>query len=215
MTRPHYPRIIPLFPLPNLVFFPNTYLPLHIFEPRYREMIQDTKKEEQIIGMVLLKEGWENNYYGRPEICSEGCAGQLMTAQPLDEGRFNIVLKGLFRFSVKDQFFDKNYREALVEPFAQDNTKGSLPQQVKDDLKGVLKKWMNQNRGPAETLSLLKKELDDETLIHTLSYTLPFSTLDKQFLLESETLTQQAKRLMELIHFKALQTNPTSAAEPE
>ncbi|HXN06189.1 MAG TPA: LON peptidase substrate-binding domain-containing protein, partial [Nitrospiria bacterium] len=128
-----YPKIIPLFPLPNLVFFPKTYLPLHIFEPRYREMVQDAEKEGQIIGVVMLKDGWEENYYGNPEICLEGCAGELTTVQPLEDGRFNILLKGLFRFSVKDQFFDKNYREAFIEPFAQDNAEGSLPLKLKED----------------------------------------------------------------------------------
>jgi Lon protease-like protein len=208
MKPAHHPRIIPLFPLPNLVFFPKTYLPLHIFEPRYREMVRDAEKEGQIIGMVLLKEGWEERYYDSPEICSEGCAGKLMSLQPLEEGRFNIVLKGVFRFSVKDQFFDKTYREALIEPYPQDEIEGKLPPKLKADLKLLLQKWIDLSRNEESDFSFLKKDPDDETLIQTLSYMLPFSTLEKQFLLESENLTQQSKRLMELIQFQTQVINP-------
>ncbi|MFI5303746.1 MAG: LON peptidase substrate-binding domain-containing protein [Nitrospiria bacterium] len=206
-----YPKIIPLFPLPNLVFFPKTYLPLHIFEPRYREMVQDAEKEGQIIGMVMLKDGWEENYYGNPEICLEGCAGELTTVQPLEDGRFNILLKGLFRFSVKDQFFDKNYREAFVEPFAQDRAAGSLPLKLKKDLNTLLKKRIDWVKGDNSLLSFLNPEIDDETLIHGLSYRLPFSPLEKQFLLESEDLVQQAKRLTDLIQFQTSEPNPSSS----
>ena len=55
---------IPIFPLPNVVLFPNMLLPLHIFEPRYREMVEDALNGEGLIGMALLKEGWQNDYYG-------------------------------------------------------------------------------------------------------------------------------------------------------
>src|SRR2546425_12267577 len=58
------PSVIPLFPLPNVVFFPRTYLPLHIFESRYRRMVRDAASSHQMIGMVLLKEGWETDYEG-------------------------------------------------------------------------------------------------------------------------------------------------------
>lgn len=210
-----YPRIIPLFPLPNLVFFPKTYLPLHIFEPRYREMVQDAEQQSRMIGMVLLKDGWEKNYHGSPEICSEGCAGELIAVQRLEEGRFNIILKGLFRFSVKDQFFDKSYREAQVEPFAQDKTVGGLPVKLKEDLNGLLKTQVKLVKGDRSLVSFLNPEIDDETLIHGLSYRLPFSPLEKQFLLESENLARQAKRLIDLIQFRASEIKPSSSSESE
>ena len=208
-----YPRIIPLFPLPNVVFFPKTYLPLHIFEPRYREMVQDTENQDRPIGMVLLKEGWKNNYYGNPDICSEGCAGELSTVQRLEDGRFNIILKGLFKFSVKDQFFDKSYRQALVEPFAQDKTQENFPLKLREDLSAILKKMVNRGKGDDPFLSLLKKGTDDETFVHMLSYSLPLTSLEKQFLLESESLVQQTKRLIELIQFQTLEIKPSSASE--
>lgn len=208
-----YPKIIPLFPLPNLVFFPKTYLPLHIFEPRYRQMVQDAQKEHRIIGMVLLKDGWEKEYYRNPEIATVGCAGELLSVQRLEDGLFNIVLKGIFRFAVKDQFFDKIYREGEVEPFNQDITVGGIPLNLREDLTTLLKKRTERVKGGNSFGSLLKKAMDDATFIHTLSYSLPLSSLEKQFLLESETLVQQTKRLIELIQLQTFEIQPPSPSE--
>ncbi len=88
------PPTIPLFPLPNVVLFPNVYLPLHIFEPRYREMVSDALDGDRIIGMVLLRPGWEGDYEGRPAVYPVGCAGLISHAERLSDGRYNIVLQG-------------------------------------------------------------------------------------------------------------------------
>jgi Lon protease-like protein len=87
------PSIIPLFPLPNVVLFPNVVLPLHIFEARYREMTADALKGDRIIGMVLLRPGWEGSYEGRPPIYDVGCAGVITHAEKLEDGRYNLVLR--------------------------------------------------------------------------------------------------------------------------
>src|SRR5512138_2484886 len=94
------PLTIPLFPLPNVVLFPNVCLPLHIFEPRYREMTADALAGDRIIGMVLLRPGWEGNYEGRPPIYEVGCAGLITHAENLDDGRYNLVLRGMEKFRV-------------------------------------------------------------------------------------------------------------------
>ena len=94
------PPTLPLFPLPNAVLFPGVYLPLHVFEPRYREMVRDALDDDRIIGMTLLKPGFEAEYEARPPIYTIGCAGLITHAEPLADGRFNIVLQGLERFRV-------------------------------------------------------------------------------------------------------------------
>src|SRR5687767_3145429 len=66
------PPTIPVFPLPNVVLFPNVFLPLHIFEPRYRRMVDDALNGDRIIGMVLLRAGWERDYDGRPAVYAVG-----------------------------------------------------------------------------------------------------------------------------------------------
>jgi len=79
----NFSGVIPLFPLATVVFFPNTLLPLHVFEPRYRQMIKDIIDGERIIGMVLLKPGWEKSYEGNPEIYSVVGMGRIVNSEPL------------------------------------------------------------------------------------------------------------------------------------
>src|SRR3954451_7445361 len=83
------PARVPVFPLPNLVFFPKTYLPLHIFEPRYRQMVIDATMTGRCIGMALFKEGWQDHYYGNPRIFDLGCVGRVVSIQNLADGRSN------------------------------------------------------------------------------------------------------------------------------
>src|SRR5215203_6967938 len=109
------PATIPIFPLPNVVLFPNVFLPLHIFEPRYREMVADALDGDRLIGMVLLRPGWEGDYEGRPPVFPVGCAGVITHAERLADGRFNIVLRGMEKFRITREEGDKLYRLAHVE----------------------------------------------------------------------------------------------------
>jgi uncharacterized protein len=106
--------VLPLFPLPNLVFFPSTRLPLHIFEPRYRQMVADALEGEQRFGIVLLRPGWESDYYGRPPIHTHGTIGRIEQAVPLDDGRYNILVHGDVRFRIVDEMPSEPYRKARV-----------------------------------------------------------------------------------------------------
>src|SRR5262250_3301906 len=92
------PPTIPIFPLPNAVLFPNVFLPLHIFESRYREMVGDALKGDRIIGMVLLQSGFEQDYEGRPPVYATGCAGVISHAEMQPDGRYNIALRGIEKF---------------------------------------------------------------------------------------------------------------------
>ena len=95
--------LLPLFPLPNVVLFPNVFLPLHIFEPRYREMVADALAGDRMIGMVLLRPGWEHDYEGRPPVYPIGCSGVITHVERLADGRYNIVLRGLERFRIVEE----------------------------------------------------------------------------------------------------------------
>src|SRR5437867_1215916 len=109
---------LPLFPLPNVVLFPNVFLPLHIFEPRYRTMVADALEGDRMIGMVLLKPGWEPQYEGRPPVYPIGCSGLMTHAESLPDGRYNIVLRGIERFRILEEDHSLSYRRAVVEPVA-------------------------------------------------------------------------------------------------
>src|SRR5947199_2550922 len=111
--------LLPLFPLPNVVLFPNVFLPLHIFEPRYREMVADARASDRLIGMVLLKPGWEQEYEGQPPVFPIGCSGVMTHAERLADGRYNIVLRGVERFRIREENRELAYRRAVVEPIGE------------------------------------------------------------------------------------------------
>src|SRR5919108_52991 len=112
-------ELLSLFPLPNVVLFPNVFLPLHIFEPRYRQMVADALDGDRIIGMVLLRPGWEGNYEGRPAVYPVGCAGLITHAERLPDGRYDIVLQGLEKFRILDEDNSRSYRIATVDSIAE------------------------------------------------------------------------------------------------
>ena len=196
------PKVIPLFPLPNLVFFPRTYVPLHIFEPRYREMVQEAAASHRMIGMVLLKEGWEADYEGAPAIFAMGCIGRMMNVQRLSDGRSNILLQGLRRFEIQHEVGAESYRQGrivLKDLFQPD---AALPTEIRREIVKVVAGFI-RNREDGVTLSaMLKQPIHDDVLVQNLSFALDFTPLEKQFLLESDSLIQQGRRLLDLLHFK-------------
>src|SRR5262249_17909149 len=110
--------LLPLFPLPNVVLFPNVFLPLHIFESRYRDMVADAIGGDRLIGMVLLKPGWERDYEGRPPVYPIGCSGLITHVERLPDGRYNIVLRGVERFRILREDHAHTYRRAAIERLA-------------------------------------------------------------------------------------------------
>src|SRR5262249_41945407 len=127
------PPTIPIFPLPTVVLFPHVFLPLHIFEPRYRQMVADALSGDRLIGMTLLRPGFETDYEGRPPIYTIGCAGLITHFERLEDGRFNLILRGLDKFKVhgeEDVIGNRMYRRALVTMIDE-----SLPDQDRDVLR--------------------------------------------------------------------------------
>jgi Lon protease-like protein len=112
-------RRLPIFPLPGVVFLPETTLPLHIFEPRYRQMLADALGSDELIGIQLLKPGREMDEEGRPAVFAVGCAGQIVEHEALEDGRSNILLRGVFRYRIAaEPAADRPYRVADVVPMA-------------------------------------------------------------------------------------------------
>ena len=194
------PGRIPVFALPNVVLFPKTYLPLHIFEPRYRQMVDDAVLGGQCIGMALLKEGWETDYYGNPPVFTMGCVGRLVSVQPLPDGRSNILLQGLERFEIGEESYDKPYRQATVTVKARE-TEPSLDPAVRQRLVTALEEYLRSRQDPPTWQGWFREEVSDDILVNTLSTYLDCTPLEKQFLLEAESLHQQARRLCDLIQF--------------
>lgn len=109
---------IPIFPLPEVVFFPETVLPLHVFEPRYRQMIANCLAGDRRLGVVMLRPGWERDYQGRPPVHDVAGAGEIIQAEMLTDGRYNILLDGRMRVRIlaeEDPGEARLYRVARAE----------------------------------------------------------------------------------------------------
>jgi uncharacterized protein len=200
------PECIPVFPLPNAVFFPKTYLPLHIFEPRYREMVADAAAEGQCIGMALLKEGWEEHYDRNPSIYQIGCVGRVVNIQSLVDGRSNILLQGIDRYQIREEVGGKSYRRATIDLNTQDTSSG-LDRTLREGLIGIFQESLTSQEDLAVWQRLFPLDRNDEVLVNALSSYLDFTPLEKQFLLEADSLQQQAHRLYDLVQFKRHEPN--------
>ncbi|HYU79351.1 MAG TPA: LON peptidase substrate-binding domain-containing protein [Vicinamibacterales bacterium] len=200
------PSPIPLFPLPNVVLFPNVFLPLHIFEPRYRQMVHRALAADRMIGMVLLKPGFEGDYEGTPPIYDVGCAGSITHVERLPDGRFNIVLRGVEKFRVQREEARTDavlYREAYVE---------TLAERLTDDGRDTLRAQraeIERRLAPlftaARASSPLPEIMSDEDLVNALSQYLSLEPIEKQALLELAGPVERAAALLELIEMKMLQ----------
>lgn len=195
------PEIIPLFPLPNVVFFPRIPLPLHVFEPRYRDMVRDAVRGARLIGMVLLRGNWEDEYHGTPPIFAVGTVGEIVRCEELPEGRFNIVLRGLREYRiVREVARGRAYREAavvwrapVVEP---------LPGGIRETIMGLVRRYLVRlGIEPGEN-ELVHDSVDDETFVNFFAQSIDVAPLEKQALLEAETLVERARRLVDVLEFR-------------
>jgi len=196
------PSTIPLFPLPNVVLFPNVCLPLHIFEPRYREMVADSLDADRIIGMVLLRPGWEGGYEGRPPIYDLGCAGLITHAERLGDGRYNLVLRGLQKFKVRQEDQRRRYRVAEIDPILErplDSDRAIIAQERRR-LEALL---VPQPAGRGVDPKM-PSAMPDEELVNALAQYLDLETVEKQALLERDGLVERCRSLIELLEMKVI-----------
>ena len=103
---------VPVFPLPNLVFFPDALLPLHVFEPRYRALLAAARAGENLIAVATLLPGWEKDYEGAPAFHPLATVGRILRAHEYEDGRSDILLLGLERVRLEEEFTDQPFRLA-------------------------------------------------------------------------------------------------------
>lgn len=195
------PPTIPIFPLPNVVLFPNVFLPLHIFEPRYRQLVDDALNGDRIIGMVLLRTGWEPDYEGRPAIYPIGCAGVITHAERLADGRFNIVLRGMEKFRVTAEDADRQYRLAHVESVMEPPF-DSVRTEMRGERRRLEALLVPQPEGQADPK--VPSAMPDEDLVNALAQYLEFDPVEKQALLERDGVLDRCRSLIELLEMKVL-----------
>jgi hypothetical protein len=194
------PPSIPLFPLPNVVLFPNVFLPLHIFEPRYRQMVADALEGDRIIGMTLLRPGYETNYEGRPAIYDIGCAGVITHSQPLADARYDIVLRGIEKFRVKTEDQSKPYRIGNIEPISEaippEDTQPLRHQRQR--LEAVLAAAIERVRSEPR----FPPSVPDEDLVNALAQYLDLDIVERQALLECQGVLARCRALIDVLEMK-------------
>ncbi|MZG31189.1 MAG: hypothetical protein F3741_10375 [Nitrospinae bacterium] len=199
-------EIIPIFPLPTTVFYPGTPLPLHIFEPRYRQMTADALEGERKIGMVLLKPDWEATYFDRPNVHSTGCVGSIEKEIRHPDGKYNFTLVGLRRFRIVRELEGKLYRLAEVELLEEKNEQ-SIDEQPNSTRNGLIDAY-RQFINLIPDNSSLKEEPDwnlGEKLslfVDRFAYRLDLTLEQKQTFLEEQDVLKRADFLHEFLKMK-------------
>tara|TARA_Y100000996_G_scaffold321427_1_gene257554 strand:- start:309 stop:956 length:648 start_codon:yes stop_codon:yes gene_type:complete len=194
------PNKIPVFPLSNFIIFPNTNVPLNIFEPRYIQMIDDCMKGNRLIGIVQPKKTGDLK---KPNLYDVGCVGKITSFNETDDGRYLIVINGICRYKIIEELInDKLYRECKINfdnytndlnKIKQEEIKFSNFKSIFNEIKILFKK-----QGYLINWKDLEKQNLDQ-IINTLSMASPFSLEEKQILLEANTLSERNKKLEEIL----------------
>ena len=198
---------IPIFPLPTTVFYPGTHLPLHIFEPRYRQMTADAMEGKRQIGMVLLKPGYEQEYYNKPQIYSMGCVGNIEKAIKHPDGKYNFTLIGLQRFRIISEKEGKSYRKAEIELLEEKNEQDIIENQPNKCREKLIKNFRDflslipednpQKKEPDWNLGTKLSEFIDR-----FAYQLDLSLGQKQSFLEEQDVLKRGEFLDSFLKMK-------------
>jgi Lon protease-like protein len=197
--------MVRLFPLPNVVLFPFVMLPLHIFEPRYRQMTGDALATDRLIAMALLQPGWEPDYEGEPAVYPVACLGRIIAEQRLQNGRYNILLRGIRRIRIRQEVHNgRLYRGAEVELLEDSGAPaGKTGRTLRRRLTKQVPAWFPAPVAGLEQLQkLLQTDLPLGALCDIVSFALPLTIEAKQRLLEQ---TDVQERVRWLLHY--LETN--------
>jgi len=198
------PGTIPIFPLPSVVLFPNVFLPLHIFEARYRQMVTDALSGDRIIGMTLLKAGFESAD-GRPPVYDVGCSGVITHVERLADGRFNLILRGVEKFRIvgeEEPAPGQLYRTAVISPLDEDVDDVERAGLASERRQLEIRLAPLFERARAE--SFLPQTMPDADLINALAQYLEFDPVERQALLEQPGPVARCRAMMELLEVKAL-----------
>ena len=202
---------VPLFPLPGAILFPRSQLPLHIFEPRYREMVKDAIEGAGRIAMIQPLRLDDDN---EAPLYAVGCVGELVGVEELEDGRYNIVLLGSNRFRlVRETEVDAAYRCAEVDITAFNDEEPDPLQMIQRAEVEREARRLGDAMGLAVDWAAVAK-LDDEMLVNAIAQVAPFDVGAKQALLEQETLEGRADLLVQLMQFHRMAVTGGIEIEP-
>jgi Lon protease-like protein len=213
------PATLSIFPLPNVVLFPDVFLPLHIFEPRYRDMTRAALDSDRLIGMVLIKPApasgsaaatasaiselgeLDPTVVDKAEIFPVGCAGVISHVEQVEDGRYNIIVRGLQKFRVigEDDDPTRRYRVARIEPITDAPLDTAALRHERSRLESLL-----ANSGTENFSFRLPPSMPDVEFVHALSQYFGFEALERQALLELPDPVSRCRALIELVEMQLL-----------
>ncbi len=190
---------VPIFPLPETVFFPSVKLPLHLFEPRYLQMADDVLAGDRLLVVVLLQSGWQTDYYGNPPVHEIATLGKIEAHERLDDGRFHILLRGIERVRLlppegEEQVQGKLYRVRPLQPAPESSPgPGAATGAIADRL-GLLWRELARARGrPRDEEAFLREGTASfGALVNRVANDVDIAPVMKQTLLESDDLLERA-----------------------
>ena len=190
---------IPVFPLPNVVFFPHVSLGLHIFEPRYRQLTEDALATDRLMAVGLLQPGWETDYEGSPPVHSVACAGLIQDHQRLPDGRFNIRLFGLSRIALGPFVREAPYRVASFRLLPEMNDDGPAVAPHRERLLLTCAGLLRDIAGPSARPLALPPDLPFAVGVNSLCQSLIMDAGRRQQLLEIDDLIERCQALVEIL----------------
>ncbi len=204
------PDVIPIFPLPTVVLLPGEVLPLHIFEPRYLEMVRDSIASHHVIGIVEVIPGFENELPGSPPVRDIGCVGFIASHEELPDGRFLLWLFGLERFRIEEEI-DANtqYRQArvLYEPTPESPKRLAEIRPLRQELRNLLPGLVDLDGAAREQFARHMVDASDSQLIALACQILEIPSDRKQALLEAGSLSDRFLMIYEDL-YRHLDSNP-------
>ena len=204
-----------LFPLPNVVLFPRVIQPLHIFEPRYKQMVEDALDDNGLIALCLLRPSAGYGANNVAPIFSEICIGKIIQEERLPDGRFNLLLQGVSRAKIiKEVNDDKLYRTAKVEilhevPLPSEENANRLRAKL---VKQMTKWFTQQPSAKAQLDRLVQSDLSLGNLCDVFSFALPLSVDLKILLLQLVNIEDRAMLLLEVIEQMTPETTKPKAS---
>lgn len=193
--------VVRLFPLPNLVLFPHVVQPLHIFEPRYREMIRDALDGDRLVAMAVLAPGWESDYEGRPPLEPIACLGRVAAHHPLEDGKINLLLIGVARLRILEELPpERSFRQASAMLLTDDLPLAGVQRRsvLQSRLRGAFKARLKQQQYASQQLEqLLGADMSLGTLTDLIAYTLDFELDFKLELLGEVDVDRRAELLLD------------------
>ncbi len=197
MATPERWSRLPIFPLPKVQLFPHALLPLHVFEPRYRDMIRDAMAGPRLVAIASFEPGYEADYHGRPAVRPIVGVGHIVGHEPLGDGRANIVLRGLARARIERELPpDQAYRVVVAATLDDENPAGFDEDAARETLTLLADQLALKLPSGGDTLrELVRSQPDAGALVDVLSAALVTDPDDRQLLLETVDVGARVDRV--------------------